>query len=164
MSRYKDRKEAAIILCNKLENLVNRNDIDSTIVMAIPRGGVVLGDIIASYFKVKLDIIISKKIGSPDNSELAIGSVMHDGSFYPNANIIDMLHITDEYIARQSEIKIEEMHQKLVKFRKEIKYDLRDKIIILVDDGIATGATIINAVKWIRNQKPRKMKAGNSIN
>ena len=131
------------------------------LVLAIPRGGVITGDVIASYFGVNLDVVVSRKIGSPWNPELAIGAVMHDGTFYPNEDVIDRLNIPQDYIDDQIAVQIREIERRLRKFRGIDEYliydNIKDKIIILVDDGIATGATIFAAIKWIIKQKPKQI-------
>ena len=104
---FENRKEAAILLCKELEKHIHKRE-SSVIVIAIPRGGVVLGDIIASFFDIQLDIVISKKIGAPQNPELAIGAVMHDGTFYPNSEIINILNIPQDFIEKQINNKIKE--------------------------------------------------------
>jgi predicted phosphoribosyltransferase len=80
---------------NQKKDSVNRFN---TVVLAKSRGGVVTGDVIASALGLNLDIIISRKIGAPDNPELAFGAVMHDGRFYVNSDIINILQIPDEYV------------------------------------------------------------------
>jgi len=153
---FENREAAAVLLVNELKKIIDKKDHPIT-VLAIPRGGIVLGDIIATSLNVKLDIIISKKIGSPDNTELAIGAVTHDGSFFPNEDIIEKLDISQEYIKKQISNKVKEIEIRLNKFRGDDSYDLKNNIIILVDDGIATGATTFAAIKWLRNQNPKKI-------
>jgi putative phosphoribosyl transferase len=86
---FLDRTEAANILAEKLRSLVEkelRGEKDNQrqlIILAIPRGGVITGDVIASILNAELDIVVSRKVASPYNSELAIGAVMHDGTFFP---------------------------------------------------------------------------------
>ncbi|MFZ0223482.1 MAG: hypothetical protein WAM42_17505 [Candidatus Nitrosopolaris sp.] len=77
---FKHREDAAKKLADKLKFLVK--SANELIILAIPRGGVVTGDVVASSLGAKLDIVVSRKIGAPYNSELAIGAVMHDGSFF----------------------------------------------------------------------------------
>ena len=126
------------------------------IILAIPRGGVIIGDVVASRLGAKLDIVVSRKIGAPYNSELAIGAVMSDGSFFPNEDVISMLNVSQEYVDEQISIQEKEIERRLMRFRGNKQYHLEDKIIILVDDGIATGATIFAAIQWLRNQKPKR--------
>src|SRR5574339_561583 len=154
--RFENREAAAVLLVNELKKIIDKKDYPIT-VLAIPRGDIVLGDIIASSLNVKLDIIISKKIGSPDNTELAIGAVTHDGSFFPNEEIIEKLGISQEYIKKQISIKVKEIEIRLNKLHVDYSYYLKNNTIILVDDGIATGATTFAAIKWLRNQNPKKI-------
>ncbi|MGB8132912.1 MAG: hypothetical protein WCE99_01855, partial [Nitrososphaeraceae archaeon] len=85
---FEDREQAARLLGERLRAHFMKKHIPLSkqriLVLAIPRGGVVTGDVIATHMGVNLDVVVSRKIGSPWNPELAIGAVMHDGSFYPN--------------------------------------------------------------------------------
>ena len=137
---FKHREDAAKRLADKLKFLVK--SASEIIILAIPRGGVVTGDVVASRLGAKLDIVVSRKIGAPSNSELAIGAVMHDGSFFPNEDVINMLNVSQEYIDEQISIQKKEIERRLSTFRGSKQYRLHDKTIILVDDGIATGATM----------------------
>lgn len=159
---FRDRTEAATLLAVKVKSTIqkdvrgNKKDAQRLVVLAIPRGGVVTGDVVASILNAELDIIVSRKIGAPFNSELAIGAVMHDGSFFPNMDIIENLRISKEYINEQISKQMKEIARRLWRFRasKGDYYDIQGKTVILVDDGIATGATIFNAIQWIRKQNP----------
>ena len=101
---FKDREDAAKRLANKLKLLVEKS-VNELIILAIPRGGVLTGDAVASRLGAKLDIVVSRKIGAPYNSELAIGAVMHDGSFFPNEDVIKMLNVSQEYVDEQISIQ-----------------------------------------------------------
>ncbi|TLX92723.1 MAG: phosphoribosyltransferase, partial [Thaumarchaeota archaeon] len=100
---FKDRVDAAEKLAKKLEWLRG----EDPFILAIPRGGVIIGDVIAKALGAKLDIIVSRKVGAPYNPELAIGAVMHDGSFFPNTDIIEAVNVPKKYIEQQvaSELK-----------------------------------------------------------
>jgi putative phosphoribosyl transferase len=162
---FKDRGHAARLLGERLRAHFMKKHIplskQQILVLAIPRGGVITGDVIASHMGVNLDVVVSRKIGSPWNPELAIGAVMHDGTFYPNEDVIDRLNIPQDYIDKQKALQIREIERRLRKFRGIKKYwiydNMKDKTIILVDDGIATGATVFAAVKWIIKQKPKQI-------
>ncbi len=130
---------------------------ENPIILAIPRGGVITGDVIAKALGAKLDIVVSRKIGAPNNPELAIGAVMHDGSFFPNSELIQMLQIPQYYIDEEIQSQLKEIERRLVKFRGSKNYDLKGKTVILVDDGIATGATIFVAIQWIKKQNPKRL-------
>jgi predicted phosphoribosyltransferase len=131
--------------------------VNEIIVMAIPRGGVVIGDLIASSIGAELDIVVSRKIGAPHNPELAIGAVMHDGSFFPNEHVIRMLNVQQEYINEQISIQEKEIQRRLVRYRGSKQYVLMNKSVIIVDDGIATGATMIAAIRWLSSQQPKTL-------
>ena len=163
ITQFHDRKEAGLLLAERLEVYIKNTFFgffgseeakkESFIVMAIPRGGVILGDIIASKLNLELDIIICKKIGAENNPELAIGAVMADGSYILNEEIVNRINTSPEYISKQVEIQKKEIERRLIEFRGNKEYHnnkLKDKVIILVDDGIATGATILAAVKWLK--------------
>jgi putative phosphoribosyl transferase len=153
---FKHREDAAERLADKLKLLVEKSA-NELIVLAIPRGGVVTGDVVASRLGAKLDIVVSRKIGAPYNSELAIGAVMHDGSFFPNEDVIKMLNKSQRYVNEQISIQKKEIERRLMIFRGSKQYHLQDKTVILIDDGIATGATMFAAIQWLRNQKPKRL-------
>ena len=150
---FKDRVDAAQKLAKKLDWIKKANPV----ILAIPRGGVVTGDVIAKTLGLPLDIIVSRKIGAPYNPELAIGAVVHDGSFFPNSDLIHALGISKEYIDEKICEQLEEIRRRLVKFRGRTDYDLKGKTVVLVDDGIATGATVFVALDWIKKQKPKEI-------
>ncbi|HLE34427.1 MAG TPA: phosphoribosyltransferase family protein [Nitrososphaerales archaeon] len=149
--RFKDRNDAGLQLLQKLAWLKGKD----VIILAIPRGGIVVGDVIAKSLNVKLDVIVPRKLGAPSNPELAIGAVMHDGSTYLNDYVVKALNVNQQYIKKEIEEQVSEIERRLHIFRGSKTYVLRDKIIVLVDDGIATGATTMVAVTWIKKQKPK---------
>lgn len=140
----------------ELKKIDNDNPI---VVLAIPRGGVIIGDLIASRLGAKLDIVVSKKIGAPFNPEIAIGAVMPDGSCFLNTETTETLQVPQQYITTQIVTQMEEINRRLVLYRGRKEYDneLEGKIVILVDDGIATGSTVYAAAEWIRTQKCRQL-------
>jgi putative phosphoribosyl transferase len=155
---FRDRREAAALLATKLQEIYGKELLkEKPLILAIPRGGVVTGDEIASRLGADLDVVVSKKIGSPNNPELAIGAVMHDGSFFPNTDIIEILGISKDYIKQQISEKMKEIERRLGRFRVGKEYDLKGRTVILVDDGIATGATVFAAVNWLKRQKLKKL-------
>jgi putative phosphoribosyl transferase len=150
---FKDRVDAAQKLAKKLEWVKKENPV----ILAIPRGGVVTGDVIAKTLGLSLDIIVSRKIGAPHNPELAIGAVAHDGSFFLNSELINALDIPKSYLDEKIAEQLQEIKHRLVKFRGRMDYDLKNKTVVLVDDGIATGATVFVALEWIKKQEPRRV-------
>lgn len=150
---FKDRVDAAKRLAKKLEWLKK----EDPIILSIPRGGVVTGDVIASELGVKLDIVVSRKVGAPHNQELAIGAVTHDGSYFPNTDITTMLNVPQKFIDSEISAQIKEIERRLMRFRGTKEYHLEGRTVVLVDDGIATGATMFVAVQWVKKQKPKQI-------
>lgn len=162
MTKFFDRVDAAKQLTEQISELLISEDLsrEKILVLAIPRGGVVVGDIIASKLHLDFDIVVTKKIGAPYNPELAIGAVMLDGSFYGNQHIINALKIDSSYIDSERKRQKEQIEHRMYSFRGSIEYNVNfeDKIVVLVDDGIATGATMIAAVEWLQREKhPKKL-------
>lgn len=163
---FDDRIQAGEQLADALKEYFihtedNSNELDiekikqTLIVLAIPRGGIILGDVIASKFHCNLDMVIPKKIGAPFNKELAIGAVMPGGTYFINEYYIELLSIPQKYVQNEVQHQMNEIRRRLREFRGSDTYDseLEGKIVVLVDDGIATGATIIAAAQWIKEEK-----------
>src|SRR5918995_2926061 len=153
---FQDRFDAAEKLAEKLQWIKEENKEEgiqrkSIIILSVPRGGVVIGDVISRILDAKLDVVVSRKIGAPYNPELAIGAVMPDGSFFPNTDIMNMLKVSQDYVNAETSIQMKEIERRLMYYRsgiKEYSNELQNKRVILVDDGIATGATILAAAQW----------------
>lgn len=150
---FKDRTDAGQKLAKKLEYLQK----EEPIILAIPRGGVVTGDVIAKMLGASLDIVVPRKIGAPHNPELAIGAVMHDGSFFPNIAVIEYFDVRKDFIDEQIVEQLEEIERRLMHFRGRKEYNLKDKTIILVDDGVATGSTVFVTIDWLKKQRPKRI-------
>lgn len=152
---FRDRTDAAKQLAERLYWLKNeiQENKSSVVIVAVPRGGVVIGNIIASQLGAKLDLVVSRKIGAPFNPELAIGAVMPDSSYFLN-DVAEMMNVSQDYIESQIEKEVKEIDRRLIEFRGNREYynKLEDKIVVLVDDGIATGATILASAKWIKDK------------
>ena len=156
-SLFKNRIEAALLLAEKLQWLKEEGQEDRLLVLAIPRGGVVTGDIIATSLGVNLDVVVAKKIGHPSNPEFAIGAVMHDGSFISNELVVRLSDVPQQYLADSISILTKEIDRRLMKFRGSKVYDLSGKVVVLVDDGVATGMTMFAAIRWLKTQQLRRL-------
>ncbi len=149
---FKNRQEAGIKLSQKLDYLRGKN----TFVLAIPRGGVAVGKEISQKLNCPLGILIVKKIGAPGNPELAAGAMGPDGKMVWNEDIMEQLGLTPDNLAPE----IKNLKFKMRRSRLQptmVAPTLRDKTVILTDDGIATGATIEVAIAWLRKKNPQKI-------
>jgi predicted phosphoribosyltransferase len=123
------------------------------IVLAIPRGGVVVGYEAARALGVPLDVTIPRKLGAPGNPELAIGAVAEDGTVILNEEVVSYLGVTKEYIKEESAKQVFEIERRLKSYRGSAPYpNLKNRTIIVVDDGIATGYTMKAALASVRKQ------------
>jgi predicted phosphoribosyltransferase len=152
---FKDREDAARQLAMLLEKYRDNEDV---VVFAIPRGGVVIGRVIADYLNVPLDITVAKKIGAPFNEELAIGAVGPTGSPIINEVAVRRLRIDEGYIEKTIRQKMDEIKTRLEKYRGNADYrSLSGEKAILVDDGIATGYTVRAAIAFLKDLKAGKI-------
>jgi putative phosphoribosyl transferase len=155
--KFRDRIDAAEILAEKLKESFNKLNIDrqEVVILGIPRGGVIIADVLARNLSTEFDIIIGRKLGAPENKELAIGAVMEDGTSYINRYLVDALLIKQEYIEKEKLEQQNEIKRRKTLYRKIGDCEIEKRVVTLVDDGIATGATIIAAARWIRKQRPK---------
>ena len=159
LNRYKvfmflDRVEAGQKLAEKLLKYKDMGPI----VLAIPRGGVVVASEVASALSCRLDLVIPRKIGAPNNPELAVGALAKEGAVILNEELTKSLNISPDYLREEIEkqvIEIKRRRQKYLGDRSSL--DLRGKTVILVDDGLATGYTSLAAIKAVREDKPEKI-------
>ena len=147
--RLKDRTNAGNILGESLKDIIKdkQEQRENTVVLGIPRGGVVVADIVARKLSCHFDIVIPRKLGAPHNEEVAIGAVMEDGTTYLNEEIVKTLDVSKEYIEQEKAKQIQEIKRRTSLYRgSQKRYELNNmKNIVLVDDGAATGATVIAA-------------------
>ncbi len=150
MTKFLDRKEVGERLAERLAKYKN---IKNGIVLALPRGGVVVGAEISKALNLPLDIIVTRKIGAPYNEEYAIAAVSAQ-------KIVrgEFANIDEKYIQAQTQKQHQEIKRRMSKYRGERPYpNLKNKIVILVDDGLATGLTAKAAIEEIKTQKPAKI-------
>ena len=146
-----DRLHAAKLLAEKLGFLKDRD----CIVLAIPRGGVVVGDEIARILGIPLDVIISKKITPPGYPEYAVGAITYDGVIYYGHDW--QRYSTDPEFVEEVRNKRTEVTRQIQSYRGNTDYDLEHKSVILVDDGIATGATVCAILEWLSKKKTKEV-------
>ena len=149
MAFFTDRVDAGKRLASALKDFSGKKGI----VLAIPRGGVVVGYMIAKALNLPLDVIIPRKIGAPDNPELAIGAVAEDGTAILDGNLIKYLGVSREYIKEETERQKQEIGRRLKLYRQDASYpNLKGLDVIVVDDGIATGSTMKAALASGKNR------------
>lgn len=149
---FEDRTDAG----QRLAEHLLEEGVDADIVLAIPRGGLPLGRAVADRLDVPLDIVVARKIGAPHNPEYAIGAVGADGEAWLDENIIEDLGIDDDYLDEQTSIEAENAAEKERTYRDE-PADLEGKDILIVDDGIATGATMKACIRQAREKGSKKV-------
>ncbi len=148
---YKDRIEAGKKLCQKLMEKVPQ--ISNGIILALPRGGVVVANEIAKTLKLPLDIIVTRKIGSPLSEEYAVAAVSEHEIVLNPREKSDRKYLTSESTKERTEIQ-----RRLKEYRGDRKkLDLRNRTIILIDDGLATGLTMEVAISEVKRQNPKKI-------
>jgi putative phosphoribosyl transferase len=149
MTLFADRVDAGKRLAQDLKAHVSKD----AVVLAIPRGGVVVGYEVAKALVLSLDVIIPRKIGAPNNPELAIGAMTEDGTILLDDRLVDYLNVSQEYIEEESEAQKAEIHRRLRLYRGAIPYpSLKGREVILIDDGIATGSTMKAALASVRKR------------
>jgi len=159
VTRFKDREHAAGLLMSKLKNELKDEPPKEIAVFGVPRGGVILAYTIyknrgANYF----DIVIPRKLGAPNNKELGIGAIMDKETVYLNEYVVTALKVPQDYIETEKISQVREIERRTLLYRpSQAEYDIKNKTIILVDDGAATGATLVVSARWIKKRKPRKL-------
>ena len=144
-----DRKEAGILLSERLKKYQNSN----TIILAVPRGGVPVGYEIGKRLHLPMDIVLSKKIGHPNNKEYAIGAVSMNSITLKEHPEVPQRYIEDEVIRLRKLLK--EKYELYMGNREPI--DIQGKNVIVVDDGIATGNTLLASISMLRKKEPAKI-------
>ncbi len=154
--KFLSRADAGEALANRLAKVEGHGG--PVLVLGIPRGGVILADIVSQRLGAEFDIVIPRKLGAPGNEELAIGAVMEDGTEYINRYLVTALRLETEYIEQEKARQVTEIRRRSVAYRKPgMSYHIEGKTVVLVDDGVATGATVIAAARWARKQRPNTL-------
>ncbi len=153
---FDNRHEAGRLLAERLAHLRE----EKPIVLALPRGGVPVGFEVARALQAPLDIILVRKIGVPGQPELALGAVV-DGARAQtviNHEVMDMLGVSESYLREQTRKQLAEIDRRRTLYVGDRPYlDIAGRTVIVVDDGIATGSTVLAALKAVQRAKPRRI-------
>ncbi len=155
MALFKDRVDAGKKLAKELSKYANRSDV---LILALPRGGVPVAFEVAKELNVELDIFIVRKLGVPGNEELAMGAIASDDVRVLNEDVISSFQIPDRVIAVVAANELREIERRERAYRKNRpKPEIGGKTVILIDDGLATGATMRAAVEALKTKSPAKI-------
>src|SRR5437588_2628214 len=152
---FRDRSEAGRVLAEQLKEYAGRPDV---VVLALPRGGVPVGYEIAVALHAPLDVFLVRKLGLPGHEELAMGAIATGGVRVLNPDVVRPLQISDEIIDAVAQQELRELERRERLYRDDRPPpDVRGRIVILVDDGLATGATMHAAILALRQQAPARI-------
>ena len=152
---FKNRSEAGRFLAQKLAEYTNDPNV---VVLALPRGGVPVAFEVAEALKAPLDIFVVRKLGVPGYDELAMGAIASGDIRVLNSRVVDYLDIPDETIERVAAREKRELQRRERLYRgTRPMIDVRGRTVIIVDDGMATGSTVLAAVRALRQQQPKKI-------
>jgi predicted phosphoribosyltransferase len=151
---FRDRFEAGKLLADKLRDYAGDK---SVIILAVPAGGVPVGYSAAKELAVSMDVLVVRKIQIPWNTEAGFGAITWDGKIVLNDDLVTQLELTEDEIKTSILNTKENLQARLRKFRGDKPMpDLADKVVILVDDGLASGFTMLAAARSVREKKPKK--------
>ena len=152
---YKDRKDAGAKLAERLKEYKESPDV---LILGLARGGVVLAAEISRILKLPFDLVMTRKIGAPFNPELALGAISETGKGYFNESLIQALGVSKTYLEETIQTEKKEAARRLTLYRKERPApSIKGKIVVLVDDGIATGATMMAAALSAQSEGAKKI-------
>lgn len=151
---FRDREDAALQLAEQLKG----RRLVEPLVLAIPRGGVVTGATLARELNADLDVILSRKLRAPGQPELAIGAACEEGQVYLDPQAMKVMDLDDAYLKKECAYQLAEIARRKALFRGvRPQAPVRGRSVIVTDDGIATGATMIAALQVVRAQKAREI-------
>lgn len=152
---FHDRKEAGRVLAEELSQFKEKKD---AIVLGLARGGVVVAYEVAKVLSLPLNVVAPRKIGAPGNPELALGSIMENGEGVFNQSIINILGASKAYITNEIEREKARAQQRLALYRQYAPLpDIKGHAIILVDDGVATGSTMLTSIQAMRQAQAKSV-------
>ncbi len=151
---FKNREDAGEKLAKFLKDIIEKD----SIVLAVPSGGVPVGIKIAEKLNIPFDLILVKKLTYPWNPEAGFGAITVEGDTFINEKAVKEAGITENIINEQKEITINILKERDKKFRKNKPFpDVRNKTVIIVDDGLASGYTMLAAISMVKKRKPGKI-------
>jgi putative phosphoribosyl transferase len=162
--KIKDRESAGNILGDTLKETVKKDERNNTLVLGIPRGGLIVAEAIARKLACEFNLLVVRRLRSPHNEELAIGAVAEDCTTYLDDLIIKELDISQNYIEGEKSYQLREINRIIQLLNQGNKTSiskmdsaLKNKTLILVDDGSATGSTLIAAIRSVRKTLPKRL-------
>jgi predicted phosphoribosyltransferase len=155
LAEFQDRAEAGRVLADRLAGYARRADV---VVLALPRGGVPVGFQVARALGAPLDVLSVRKLGVPGQEELAMGAIAGDGTRVLNETVVRELGIADQEVDAVAEVEWRELERRERAYRDELPRPAVDgRVVVLVDDGLATGSTMRAAVAAVRHQHPARV-------
>jgi putative phosphoribosyl transferase len=152
---FKDRTEAGQVLAGLLAQYRGRPDV---LVLGLPRGGVPVAAEVATGLAAPLDVFVVCKLGVPGHDELAMGAIASGGVRVLNRSVVDGLNIREDVIEKVAARELQELERRDAAYRDDrTPPDVRDQVVIVVDDGLATGSTMRAAVAALRAQHPKRV-------
>ncbi len=153
--RFRDRSEAGRLLGERLREYAGRDDV---VVLALPRGGVPVGFEVAGALGAPLDVFVVRKLGVPGHEELAFGAVASGGVRVLNASVVDAALMGSDDVERVARRELVEVERREAAYRGgRPPVDVEGKVAILVDDGLATGASMRAAIRAVRQRNPSRI-------
>ena len=151
---FDDRDDGGFQVATELKNREFRDPL----VLAIPRGGVVTGAVLARELGAELDVVLSRKLRAPDQAELAIGAISEDGQVYLDCQTLDSIFVPDDYLRGERAYQLADIARRKKLFRAvRPRAPIAGRSVILTDDGIATGSTMIASLQTVRAQHPHEI-------
>lgn len=156
--RFRDRAEAGRELAGLLADAQARGELTDPVVLALPRGGIAVAEPVARALDAPLDVLVVRKIGAPHHEEFAVGALAGDDPPLFDADTLDQLGLTEESMAPVVERERRELRRRERRYRGDRPLpELAGRTVIVVDDGLATGATARAALRHLRRRRPARL-------
>jgi putative phosphoribosyl transferase len=155
---YRDRTDAGEQLAAALQGVVPPDE--RALVLGVPRGGVPVAAVVADRIGADLDVLVAHKLGAPGNPEFAIGAVAEDGSRVVDDRVVRSYRIPDAYVEAETERQLEEVKRRARKLRGDRpRTPIDGRVCVVVDDGVATGATLEASLRLVKGLGAAKVIA-----